>query len=299
MAAPEMPDGALYRWFDAAATNAPHPSATAAVDWVFRHAVGLPNDFPQRAAAYAALGTRYCRHALSGNADWASLPITSRGCPEWTEVVEAEAPALLVMSHTGMWNGIAPWASRIRRGCTFLIDETPEPLIAIYRSLGFEPLVASGDVVLHLAGGDRLRVEGTRPLALVQAALAAGKQVGMFGDSYRPRGNKVQLLGIEVPLNYHYALVATKVNCPVFVLDHWTTPDALHFEVHAVQTYPETRTRERIERIVSQYAAILDRRLRNCPEQYAYVPECVFAWRARELGEAIEMDRVGKQGSRV
>lgn len=238
---------------------------------------GLPDDFIERAFAYSVQGYTFCNRIMRPDADLESIPFRVTGFDAVTRLTREGRAPLVLMAHMGFWNSVIIHTAKQGAPFTLLIEEMPEELVAFYRSQSAEPIIASPALSLQLDDGRSLQIPGSNPLAQVKSALREGKLVGMFADSYRKNGVGAKLLGVDVSMINHYALVAVQENCPVFMLNQWTTDAAIHMDFFPLDTASENPSKmARVEKITRQFTDGLERHLREWPEQYAYIPPNVF-----------------------
>lgn len=238
-------------------------------------APGLPESFEERALDYArwrhgvfervcAEGIGACRFEIE-NPEVLILAL------------ERERGAIVVPSHTGCWFAVPFGIHELGVPLTFLMETASERLLARYAEIDLYPIQPLPGATINLSDGRRIRLPGSSTLQQVAESLKRGKIVGMFGDTFRPGGQRADLLCHSVPLINHYALLAERLDIKLVALRQWTEGGTIHIRFETVDPPVEmVKGSDRVRFRTRTYARLLDEDLQMRPEQYAYFPNGVF-----------------------
>lgn len=254
----------------------------AVIRSVATSATGLPDWFEERAFEYARWRHGVFEAICAGAINELKFEIAN---PEvLTSALEGEGGAIFVLSHTGCWFAVPFGIHELGVRFTFLMETASERLLRQYAGIDLYPIQPLPGATLMLSDGRRIRLPGSSTLQQVAEGLRRGQAVGMFGDTYRPGGQRAELLGLTVPLINHYALLSERLNRTLVVLHQWTEGEVIHMRFETVDPHtkpdvpaPElTRRTDRVRFRTRNYASLLDEDLRARPDQYAYFPNGVF-----------------------
>lgn len=247
----------------------------AVIRRVATSARGLPDSFEERALDYGRWRHGVFERVCAGAIDEFRIEIAN---PEvLMSAVEGDGGAIIVLSHTGCWFAVPFGIHKLGVPLSFLMETASERLLRQYAEIDLHPIQPLPGATFMLSDGRRIRLPGSSTLQQVAESIKRGKVVGMFGDTYRPGGQRAELLGHTIPLINHYALLSERLNRKIVMLRQWTEGDAIHVRFETVDPPAELSKRtERVRFRTRAYAEILDADLRMRPEQYAYFPKGVF-----------------------
>ena len=238
-------------------------------------APGLPETFEELALDYArwrhGVFERVCAEGIG------ACRFEIENPKVLTMALEREGGAIVVLSHTGGWFAVPFGIHELGVPLTFLMETASERLLTQYAEIDLYPIQPLAGATFMLSDGRRIRLPASSTLQQVREGVKRGEAVGMFGDTYRPGGQRAELLGHTVPLINHYALLAEGLNRTIVVLRQWTEGDVIHIRFETVDPPPElTKRTDRVRFRTRTYASLLDEDLRARPDQYAYFPNGVF-----------------------